>query len=674
MNLEILLKDVLRTTSAHFKKMEGLSIFSVRNALEFFPRAIESTEITSDFSQIQLGVKNTISGKLCNFRKEKTARGKTIGRGILILDDGAKIEVVWFRIPYLLRNLRDESYVFLVGKIDRNYGKIQISNPELHLQKGVHIGGIRPIYPESPPLTSKWWREKMSGLLVFANDFPEILPSEILKTENLMSKPAAIKKIHFPKNAEEWQKARNRLGFEEIFEIQIRVIRAKMFREQIAENNYQISLNPNSVKSDLEKLPFVLTTAQKKVLFQILSDFEKNRPAHRLIQGDVGSGKTIVAFLAANQMNLASFQTAILAPTEILATQHFAEALKFFDLENTRVELLTGSTTAKKKKEIKRDLRTGTIDVLIGTHAILTADTIFKNLGFAVIDEQHRFGVAQRSILSESGAHTIAMSATPIPRTLALTIYGDQDLSVINELPPGRKKIVTRVVADEKTRTLMIRFIDDQILKKRQIFWVCPLIDESDKIEAKNVLTEFEHIKNEFFPNRRVEFLHGRMKSKEKEAVMSRFKNGEFDILVSTSVIEVGVDIPAATVMVIESSERFGLAQLHQFRGRIGRNDFQSYCFCMTGKKDDKQKARLQAMEKSNDGFYLAETDLKLRGAGEMYGVKQSGLPDLKCADLTDVQTMESARNWAVKILEEDLNLEKYPELLKKLNEGEVYF
>jgi ATP-dependent DNA helicase RecG len=674
MNLEFALKSVIRTTPAHFKKMVELGIFSVREALEFFPRTIESTEISSNFSQIQLGVKNTISGSLCDFRKEKTARGKALGKATLILDDGAEIEVIWFQIPYLLRNLRDESFVFLVGKINRNYGKIQISNPEIYLQKGVHVGGIRPIYPESPPLTSKWWREKMSGLLIFAKEFPEILPSEILQTQNLMSKADAIAKIHFPENAEEWQKARLRLGFEEIFEIQMRVIRGKMFREQIAENNFQVPLDVEGVKFDLEKLPFVLTTAQKKVLFQILSDFEKARPAYRLIQGDVGSGKTIVALLAANRIHFAGFQTAILAPTEILATQHFASALKFFNLETTRIELLTGSTTAKRKKEIKNDLKAGKINVLIGTHAILTEDTIFKNLGFAVIDEQHRFGVAQRAILSESGAHTIAMSATPIPRTLALTIYGDQDLSVIDELPPGRQKIITRVIADEKTRTLMTRFIDDQISKKRQIFWVCPLIDESDKIEAKNVLTEFEHIKNDFFPNRRVEFLHGKMKSKEKEAVMSRFKNEEFDILVSTSVIEVGVDIPSATVMVIENSERFGLAQLHQFRGRIGRNDFQSYCFCMTGKKDDKQKARLQAMERSNDGFYLAEIDLKLRGAGEIYGLKQSGIPDLKCADLTDVKTMESARNWAIKILEEDLYLKKYPELLKQIESTEVYF
>ena len=393
---------------------------------------------------------------------------------------------------------------------------------------------------------------------------------------------------------------------------------------------------------------------------------------YQLLQGDVGSGKTIVSFLAALQALRQGFQTAILAPTEILAKQHFAGALKFFPHE-MGIELLTGSVTAKKKEQVKSSLRTGNIKVLIGTHAILTEDTAFNNLGLAVIDEQHRFGVAQRAILAENNAHVLAMTATPIPRTLALTVYGDQDLSVINELPPGRKPIITRVISDEKTRTLCNRFIEDQIEKGRQIFWICPLIDESDKIEAKNVIEEFDRIANDIFPTRRVQFLHGKLRSAEKSATMESFRAHEFDILVSTSVIEVGVDIPNATAMVIENAERFGLAQLHQFRGRIGRNDLQSYCFLMAGKAEDAHASRLRAMEKSNDGMYLAEIDMKLRGTGEIYGTRQSGFPDLKCADLTDVEMISSARDWAVRILEEDMELGQYPELKKQVKEGKVY-
>ncbi|MBT3349020.1 ATP-dependent DNA helicase RecG [bacterium] len=673
MSLNFLLKNVLRTTSAHVKKLDGLGLSTVRELLEYFPRKIESTDLVGNFLEIRLGEKNTLSGKLCDFRKEKTPRGKMLGRAALVLDDGATIDVIWFQIPYILRNLRDESRVFLVGKVDRNFGKIQISNPEVHLDKNVHVGRLRAIYPESPPITSKWLREKIAGLLMFVKDFPEILPEEILAEKNFLKKPAAVKQIHHPDSGEIWYAAKKRLAFEEVFEIQVRVLREKFFREQAAKNPFRVKFDPEPVKKDLKKLPFELTTAQKKTLFQILKDFELDRPAHRLVQGDVGSGKTVVAFLAGAAQIRAGNQVAILAPTEILAQQHFAGALKFFD-EETRVELLTGSVPAKKKEEIKKNLRTGQIQILIGTHAILTENTVFKNLGLAVVDEQHRFGVRQRAILAENHAHVVAMTATPIPRTLALTVYGDQDISVIDELPPGRKKIITRVVADEKTITLCNRFIDDQIEKKRQIFWVCPLIDESDKIEAKNVHDEYDRIAQIVFPKRNVEFLHGKMKPKEKNAVMQRFKNREFDILVSTSVIEVGVDIPDATVMVIENSERFGLSQLHQFRGRIGRNEMQSYCFLMVGKKDDAQKTRLQSMEKFHSGHKLSEIDLELRGMGELYGVRQSGIPDFKCADLSDVETLQSARDWAVKILKEDLSLEKFPALRKKVDSDETFF
>lgn len=698
------LKNVLRTTKSHLLRLEKMGLITVQDLLNFFPRALESADTTNRGEGIKLGEKNTLEGTLQSFSKERTRNGKTLGKGVMVLDDGATLEVVWFQIPYQLRNLSFPRRLFLLGKVERSYGKLKILNPEIHLEANVHVGGIRPVYPESPPITSKWLREKIHGLLTLTKEFKDPLPSSILASEKLMDLPTAIKKIHFPESSDEWFEAKRRLGFQEIFEIQLRVMRAKFYREQLHKNPYQNTFDPQQIKADLAQLPFELTTDQKKALLEVLEDFKQDRPMHRLLQGDVGSGKTIVCFLAALQMVRAGHQVAILAPTEILATQHFKSLVDvlnrtatpsppgpekppssslplggteggLFGVEPRMIaELLTGSKTAKQKKDIKERLRLGHIKFLVGTHAILTEDTVFNSLGLAVIDEQHRFGVEQRALLAENQAHVLAMTATPIPRSLALTIYGDQDLSIIRQKPAGRKEIITRIIADSKTEILCYRFISDQITKGRQAFWVCPLVDESDKIEAKNVHDEYVRINEQLFPDLRVEYLHGKMKPKDKEAVMERFKNHEFDILVSTSVIEVGVDIPNSTVMVIENSERFGLAQLHQFRGRIGRNEYQSYCFLMVGDKDDKQKARLQAMERSNDGFYLSEIDLKLRGSGEVYGLKQSGLPDLKCADFSDVDTMQKARDWATKILEEDLELEKYPRLKKRIESETVYF
>ncbi len=680
------LKSLLRTTPAHLKKLEKMNIFTGKDLLGYFPRTLEDGGVKQNFSEIILDEKNTIGGMLHSFRVEKTRYGKRIAKAIISLLDG-DIEAIWFRLPYNMRNFEGEKYAFLVGKIKRNYGKIQISNPEIHFQQNVHIGSIRPVYPESPPITSKWLREKISGLLPMVKDFKEILSLEILNSENLITKEEAIKNIHFPKTIEDWEKARKRLGFEEIFEIQISVMQAKFLRQKNEKNQYKIKFKPEVLKNDFKKLPFELTHDQKKSLVEILGDFEKNRSMHRLLQGDVGSGKTIVALLSALQVIRAGYQVAILAPTEILAKQHYEEAMRFLaddeifekdkDLfknkKTNQIKLLTGSTKTKEKKEIKEKLRTGEIKLIIGTHAILTEDCIFKNLGFAVIDEQHRFGVKQRTILSQNMAHVLSMTATPIPRSLALTIYGDQDLSIISEKPKGRKTIITRIISDDNIRKKMEYFIKDQINKSRQIFWVCPLVDESDAIEARNVKAEYERI-TKVFSKQKVEFLHGKMRPSEKDSIMEKFKNKKFDILVSTSVIEVGVDIPDATVMVIENSERFGLAQLHQFRGRIGRNSMQSYCFLMIDKKENKQKERLKAMEKSNDGFYLSEIDLKLRGAGTLYGIKQSGIPDLKCADLNDIETMKTARDWAAKILKKDLDLSSYPDLKNRIERNIVYF
>ena len=689
------LEKALKTTKSHILKLNKLGLATVEDLLKFYPRALESTEILTKMSQIELKKKNTLEGTLHYLEIETTRSRKKIAKALFTLEDGTDLEVVWFHIPYILKRLNLPRKIFLVGKVDRRYGELQISNPEIHTDINIHIGGIRPIYPESPPITSKWLREKISGCLNFLSSVKDPVPEKIRKTENMISKIKAMRDIHFPETSQDWQIAKNRLGFEEIFEIQLRVMKAKIEREASHENLHKAIFNAQQVKKDLKKIPFELTFDQKKTLWEILQDFEKDRQMARLLQGDVGSGKTIVGFMAALQMVRAGFQVAILAPTEILATQHYESAQKFLGVyeafkdkdefpgtlleveglteKTSSIELLTGSVTTKNKKIIKHDLKTGKIKLLIGTHAILTEDTIFNNLGFAIVDEQHRFGVKQRNILVENKAHILSMTATPIPRSLALTLYGDQDISIIKEKPAGRKEIITRILSDTQTETQCYRFIEDQIGKGRQIFWVCPLVDESEKIEAKSVKEEFVNITN-LFPNQKVGLLYGKMRPKEKAQIMQDFKDKKFDILVSTSVIEVGVDIPNATVMVIENSERFGLAQLHQFRGRIGRNNMQSYCFLKIGKPDHKNKERLKAMEKSNDGFYLSEVDLKLRGSGEVYGLKQSGLPDLKCVDMGNIELIQNARFWAESILREDISLKKYPLLKKVIEETAVYF
>ncbi len=671
MDLSFPLENILKTTTAHIKKLKKIGIHTLGDLLQYMPRTIESTELITDFNDIQFGVKNSLSGTLCDIRKERTPRGKTLTKAAFVLPNGATLDVIWFQTPYILRTIQDETHVFLVGKVNRQYGKIQIQNPEVHIKDTIHVGKLRAVYPESPPLTSKWFREKIAGVLLYTKKFPDIIPSHIRESENLLSKPEALTCIHNPDSTEQWNLARRTLAFEELLILQSRVLQRKKQYQNDQKSKYRIPFNPEEIKKDFQIIPFELTNGQKKCLLDILKDFERSQRAHRLLQGDVGSGKTIIAFLAMLQIIKQGGQAALVAPTEILAKQHFKNALQFFPTQY-RTELLTGSVTEKEKSRIKTQLRTGQIQVLIGTHALFTPDTEFKDLGIAVIDEQHRFGVKQRAVLGQTNAHVLSMTATPIPRTLALTIYGDQDISQITELPPGRKPVITRIVSDQKTQTLCYRFIEDQMVKEKQIFWVCPLIDESDAIEAKNVKAQYEHIAKDLYPARRVELLHGKMKPKEKDAIMTRFKNKEFDILVSTSVIEVGVDIPNATIMVIENSERFGLSQLHQFRGRIGRNDRQCYCFLMVGKQEDKHKERLRALEKTTDGLKLAEIDLKLRGMGEIYGTRQSGLPQFKCADISDVALLQLTRDYALSLIEDDSSLQSHPYLKKAVEEESI--
>ncbi|MDD3862070.1 MAG: ATP-dependent DNA helicase RecG, partial [Candidatus Gracilibacteria bacterium] len=622
---------------------------------------------------------NTIKGKLTSLFNISTKFGKKITRG-LFQDESGSIEVVWFNQPHLVKMLPRNKDIILSGKARFALGKISLQNPSYEIVKQyeeqIHSGRIVPVYHETEGISSKWIREKLKPLIDdWTTLFEEYMPQEIIKEESLLDYPTAIKTAHFPENEKELEKAKARLAFDELFLLQLKALQKKWHWKNIShQEKKSMETKETKIKECISKLPFKLTEAQKRVIKEILEDLKNPYPMTRLIQGDVGSGKTIVATIAALNTIKNNYQVAIMAPTEILAKQHYKTFIKTLGQFGLNIQFIAGSTPNKQKDEVIRQMKTGTVDIVIGTHALIQKGVTFKNLGLAIIDEQHRFGVKQREILKNQGSpHLLSMTATPIPRTLAMTIYGDQDLSIIDEMPAGRQQIITRVVPENK-RIDAYRWIEDQVKKGRQSFVICPLIDESDVLEVKSVIKEFEFLSEHIFPDLNLGLLHGKLKQEDKDKTMEDFKNNIIHVLVSTSVIEVGIDIPNATIMLIEGSERFGLSQLHQFRGRVGRGEHQSYCFLFTGTSSEESQTRLKSMEKHNSGFKLAEIDLQLRGPGEIYGVRQSGIPDLKMASLTDFETIEKARKAASKIIDKDPLLKNYDLLAAKISElDEIY-
>jgi ATP-dependent DNA helicase RecG len=666
------LSDVLRTTKGHLFKMKNqLGIKTVKELLTHFPRAYNDTSTFTKLTELRTDVVNTVKGRITSLFNMRTKFGKTITRGIFE-DQSGKIEVVWFNQAHLTKLLPRNSDIILSGRAKFAFGKVSLQNPSYELirkdEEQIHSGRIVPVYHETDGISSKWLREKIKPLIdEWANSFNEHLPDTTLKNLNLVDLSRAIKDIHFPDNDEDLNKAKFRLAFDELFLLQLKALQEKWnFQHNIKEKSPEIN-SDTDISYFINSLPFTLTNAQNRVLNEIGEDLKKDFPMTRLVQGDVGSGKTIVALLSALKVIKSGFQVSLMAPTEILAKQHYLTFSKLLRAEGLNIQLIVGSTPQKQKDEIINQMKTGTLDIAIGTHALIQESIGFKKLGLAIIDEQHRFGVKQRNTLKTYGTpHLLSMTATPIPRTLAITIYGDQDLSVIDEMPKGRLEIITRHVS-EKKRTDAYRWVEDQVLKGRQVFVICPLIEESETLELKAVYTEYDYLKTHIFPSLNLELLHGKMKQAEKDEIMEKFKNNETNILVSTSVIEVGIDIPNASIMIIEGAERFGLSQLHQFRGRVGRGSHQSYCFLFTNSLSEEGMKRMKAMESNSSGFKLSEIDLELRGPGEVYGVKQSGIPDLKMASLTDYKMIEIARNEASRIINEDPLLERHPMLQNKL-------
>ena len=679
MDLNTPLEQALSTKREYIRALRDMNIHTIEDLLLYFPRTYEDLSESKTLLEVKDGEKVSMRGMIYGIKNVPLRNRRTSLIKAMFYDShGNGAEVVWFNQPFVKRTVPMETEVVVSGKIQFNYGKYTLQNPRVELAGDVqiHTAGMVPVYPQHEVITSKWLRDKIHPLLLYADKFEEILPPEIIAEENLMPKSEAIKEIHFPTSQKQLERARDRLAYEELFLLQLHAVQRKEeWKNSRSKDSLirEVKMDVKFVKNFFSTLPFTLTGAQKVAIYEILSDFEKPFPMIRLLEGDVGSGKTVVAAIALLNAVIHGYQAVIMAPTEVLARQHMNSISQFIDRYEARfphekainIQLLIGSLKPKEKQLIQDSINNGQVDIVIGTHALIQESVRFRRLGFVVIDEQHRFGVKQREVLMKQGSpHILNMTATPIPRTLAMVAYGDHDLSVLNEMPPGRKQIITKIVPPGH-RDKVNLFIADKIRKGGQTYVICPLIDDSEALEVKSVKAEYERL-HTVFPDFRIGLLHGKLKSEEKESVMRRFKDGEIDILVSTSVIEVGVDVPNASIMLIEGSERFGLSQLHQFRGRVGRGKEQSYCFLCTSPDAQGSYIRLKAMVDHTDGFKLAEIDLKLRGPGEVYGIRQSGIPDLKIANLTNGVLIVRVRKAAEHMIEKaDLN--KYPVLKSML-------
>jgi ATP-dependent DNA helicase RecG len=652
---------VAGVSATYAKRLEKLGVHTVRDLLFLLPRRYDDYTTLRTIDQLKYGEDATILATVWD-TKTRQARNSLQITTCILSDRTGTIEVTWFNQPYLAGRLRPGREVVISGRVDEYLGRLTFQSPawEPLEREQLHTARLVPVHPLTEGIGGRWLRKVIkSALDHFANQVADPLPPAVRGQERLPDLAAALHTVHFPKDQEALQQARRRLCFEEFFLIQLGVL-----RKRSAWRSRQSFSLPQSavVERFLASLPFQLTGAQKRVLAQIAPDLEATVPMSRLLQGDVGSGKTVVAVAAMLQAVGAGYQASIMAPTEILAGQHFESICRLIGEltlkrttdgpeEPVRVALLTGSLKNKEKQQVREAICRGEVDIVIGTHALIQEGVDFARLGLVVIDEQHRFGVEQRTLLRQKGEtervpHMLVMSATPIPRTLALTVYGDLDVAVLDELPPHRQVVETHLTAPRE-RERAYHFLRKQVEQGHQAFIVCPLIEESDKTEAKAATEEYERLQEEIFPDLRLALLHGRMKGEEKEATMAGFRAGECDILVSTAVVEVGIDVPNATVMMIEGANRFGLAQLHQFRGRVGRGAAQSYCLLLSDSSDEEALQRLHVVEATHDGFALAEEDLKMRGPGEFFGTRQSGLPDLKVATLADGRILEDARRAA---------------------------
>lgn len=648
--------------------LSAAGLVAVEDALNFLPRAYDDYSTAVKIADLQPG-KVTVRAHCESVSTRIVRRGLRLTTATLA-DDSGKVKAIWFNQPYRETQLKNADEFLFSGEFGMSRSQYQITNPSVEQAREVAAAdnspssAIVPVYRAVKNVRPKSVLDMMKQLRPFMDFLPETLPPELVSRQKLSSRAEAVRMLHAPSSRDDITRGRERLAFEELFEMLLAAAYNK--HEQTKLKGWQIPFDQPNVKKFVEKLPFQLTGAQKRAAWQILQDFEQPHPMNRLLQGDVGSGKTAVAALAAAQVAQAGFQTAFMAPTEILATQHAETLSQLLVPLGVTVALLTGSVKGQARRQLLDQLAAGKIDVVVGTHALIQEKVVYHKLGFAVIDEQHRFGVKQRQALldkSDRLPHLLSMTATPIPRSLALTLYGELEISVLNELPANRKPIITKIWSPTSLPKLY-ETIDAELSMGRQAYIICPLIDDNPDNDKASVEAEFNHLAKSVFRHRQVGLLHGKLSPEEKDSVMRRFAAGEINILVSTTVVEVGVNVPNATVMLIKNADQFGLSQLHQLRGRVGRGRHQSYChLLMTG--HDKPSQRLREIEQSQDGFYLAEVDLKLRGPGEIYGRAQHGALNLQIATLADTKLIARAQEEATAFVQSGTDLLQYTHLAR---------
>jgi ATP-dependent DNA helicase RecG len=712
MDLFLPIEKIHSVGSRNVTRLNKLGIKTLKDLLWHLPSRYENYADTVPIREIEVGQKVNIQGEVIRINSRRLFPKKLTITDAIVQDSSGSVKVVWFNQPYIANTLKEGTIVSLAGKVGLNKGGVYLSSPVYEKITGTnvddqslkHTSGLVPVYPETDGVTSKYLRFVIKPILETL-DLKDSLPDDLVEKYGFYSLIEALRLVHYPEEPKQAEQAKERLAFDDLLLFQLKSL---IERRKLNElKSVAIKFDQGYIKDFISKLPFELTRDQKVAAWEILKDLEKPYPMNRLVQGDVGSGKTVVSLIAAIQVAQRKHQTVIMAPTEVLANQHYETITKLTKGISVKFALLTSSTAMLNgekisKSELKEILsKNDGVDILIGTHAVIQQDVKFKNLALVVVDEQHRFGIEQRSALLKSDKskkspivpHFLSMTATPIPRTLSLTVFGDLDISIIREKPKNRQRIITQVIPPNK-RDTAYDFIRQEVNQGRQIFVICPRIESSDpskvdpkavdadkKIkklkqlkmnplwaDIKAVQDEYKKLSEEIFPDLKVAMLHGKMKAKEKNEIMQSFKDGWYHILVSTSVIEVGVDIPNATIMMIEGADRFGLAQLHQFRGRVGRGAHQSYCLLFSTDGNDNNK-RLKIMTECDDGFLLAEKDMMLRGPGEFFGIKQSGLPDLTMASLANVELIKKARLEARTILKEDPSLTAYPLLLQRLSE-----
>ena len=707
---ETQLESIPKIGPKYAKNLGKMGIFTVRDLLFHLPFRYDDFSEIFSISQIAVGQTVTIQGKVVKVKSARTWKKKMPITEATLRDETGDTKAIWFNQPYIAESLTLGKNIRLSGKVSSDSGGLHFSNPvwEMENRTPTNTGRLVPVYPETEGVTSRWLRWQIQSFLKLNLKIEDSIPEDILKKLNLPKIDKALRCIHFPNTIAEYQFSQKRFAFEEMFLVQIKSIQVRENWQK--EKSAKIKFDEKLIKKFVDSLPFKLTNAQRKASFEILKDLEKPRPMNRLLNGDVGSGKTIVAGISALQAIKAGYQVAIMAPTEVLALQHFHNFCKIFEdykfniallsnsyrLSNCHLERSVAATRVERsnkldsstslrfaRNDILNNLKSGKINLIIGTHSLIQKDIKFKNLALIIVDEQHRFGVTQRAYLQQqienindglknTIPHFLTMTATPIPRTLALAFFGNLDLSILDEMPKNRKKIITEIIAPNE-RNKIYNFIRSEVKKGRQCFVILPLVEDSKVLtEVKAAVSEHKNLSEKIFPDLEIGLVHGKLKSAGKEKVMKEFAENKLNVLVATAVVEVGIDIPNATVMIIEDADRFGLSQLHQFRGRIGRGENQSYCFLFTSSDSSSGKQRLKALVESENGFKIAEKDLELRGPGQFFGTRQSGIPDIAMENLTNIKLIQIAREEALELLTNDMELKKHPLLkdaLKKFDE-----